>query len=193
MTKVSFNMAFHKKQRNKKWSTTLIIGWCLTIIVMQSHYFLKDAFAAQFVIHESSRAIPDISFKDEQGKLKKLSDYKGRYILLNIWATWCKPCREEMPTLDNLKKQLSGKKFDVLALSLDRAGPKVVRKFYNEIGIQHLELIIDENMKAMRDLRVLGLPTTLLISPDGHEIGKLVGPAEWDSKEMIEFLQKQIQ
>lgn len=168
--------------------------WFFSFIILQSQFIVKDAHAAtKFVIYETPKSIPDINFKNEQGATKKLSNYKGKYILLNIWATWCKPCREEMPTLDNLKKQLGSKRFDVLALSLDRAGPKVVQKFYNEIGIKNLEIIVDEKTKAMRSLRVLGLPTTLLVGPNGQEIGRLIGPAEWDSKEMIRFLQKQIQ
>ena len=97
-----------------------------------------------------------------------------------------------MPTLDGLQAQLSGPVFEVVALSIDRAGLEVVRKFYDEIGIKHLNTYIDSSGNSSRELRIAGLPTTLLVGPEGRELGRLVGPAEWDSPEMIAFLRKQI-
>src|SRR3546814_2217971 len=104
-------------------------------------------------------------------------------ILLNIWATWCGPCREEMPTLDRLQARLGGPDFEVVALSIDRAGIAVVSEFYDEIRVQHLAEYIDESAKAAGQLNAVGLPTTLLIDREGQEIGRQVGPAEWDAHE----------
>ena len=100
-------------------------------------------------------------------------------VLLNVWATWCAPCREEMPTLDRLQAQLGGDDFHVLPLSIDRAGLGPVQRFYDEIGIRHLG----------QSFAVIGLPTTLLIDRQGRERGRLTGPAEWDSAEAIEQFQ----
>lgn len=155
----------------------------------------KQAAAASsrsFVIHETPRPLPEIKFEDGNGEALTLADLRGKTVLLNIWATWCVPCREEMPTLDALEAELGGPAFEVVPLSVDRAGPEVVRKFYAEIGIVHLGLYIDASMRASFDLQAPGLPTTLLIDSEGRELGRLVGPAEWDTPEMIAFLKNHL-
>jgi len=139
-------------------------------------------------LHETPRPLPSISFVDGAGTALTLDDWRGRVVLLNVWATWCAPCRHEMPTLDRLEATLGGERFEVVALSIDRAGPGVVRAFFDEIGIEHLGLFIDETMQAPRDLGLPGLPGTILVDAEGREIARLVGPAEWDSPAMIETL-----
>jgi len=145
-----------------------------------------------FAMHETPRPMPEIRFEDGEGNESTLADFRGRVVLLNVWATWCVPCREEMPTLDRLQAELGGPAFEVLALSIDRAGPDAVREFYAEIGIENLALHIDPSAKAMFALGVVGLPTTILIDREGNELGRLVGPAEWDSPEMTEFMRSTI-
>lgn len=148
----------------------------------------ETASSRSFVMHEAPRPLPEIRFQDGNGQALTLTRLRGKTLLLNIWATWCVPCREEMPTLDALEAELGGPGFEVVPLSVDRAGPDVVRKFYAEIGIEHLGLYIDASMRASFDLQAPGLPTTLLIDSEGRELGRLVGPAEWDTPEMIAFL-----
>jgi thiol-disulfide isomerase/thioredoxin len=143
-------------------------------------------------MHEAPRPLPEISFEDGSGRTLSLADFKGKTVLLNIWATWCVPCREEMPTLDALQAELGGPGFEVVPLSIDRAGPRVVRKFYAETGIRHLGLYIDASVRASFVLRTVGLPTTLLIDSEGRELGRLVGPAEWDTPEMTAFIGKHL-
>lgn len=152
----------------------------------------ETASSRSFVMHEEPRPLPELRFEGGDGQQLTLADFRGRTVLLNIWATWCVPCREEMPTLDALEAELGGPAFEVVPLSVDRAGPEVVRKFYAEIGIQHLGLYIDASMRASFDLQAPGLPTTLLIDSDGQELGRLVGPAEWDTSEMIAFLENHL-
>lgn len=147
---------------------------------------------SSFATHETPRPMPDIRFEDGEGDENTLADFRGRTVLLNVWATWCAPCREEMPTLDRLQAELGGPGFEVVALSIDRAGPDAVREFYSEIGIENLALHIDPSAKAMFALGVVGLPTTILIDREGNELGRLVGPAEWDSPEMTEFMRSTI-
>ncbi|MEH6527949.1 MAG: redoxin domain-containing protein [Sneathiella sp.] len=139
-------------------------------------------------MNENPRPLKSVSFTNAKGDALDLSNWRGKFVLLNIWATWCAPCREEMPTLDNLQQQLGGPDFEVVALSIDRAGVGVIKKFYNKIGIKHLGIYVDQTMKASTDLGTYGLPTTLLISPEGLELGRLAGPAKWDSPEMVAFL-----
>ncbi|WP_119390691.1 TlpA family protein disulfide reductase [Taklimakanibacter lacteus] len=141
-----------------------------------------------FVVHQEPKALPELRFKDGDGRPKSLSDFNGKVVLLNVWATWCGPCRKEMPTLDRLQAGLGGPGFEVVVLSIDRAGIDVVRKFFGEIGIKNLTLYIDEGGKALRELGIFGLPATLLIDREGREIGRLVGPADWDTPEMVAFI-----
>lgn len=145
-----------------------------------------------FVVHDASRPLPDIGFRDADGRTLRLADFRGKVVLLNIWATWCGPCRREMPTLDRLQAALGGADFQIVALSIDRKGVDVVRKFYAEIGIRLLAIHIDSSGKAARQLGVVGLPTTLLIDRAGHEMGRLVGPAEWDAPDMVAFIRQRI-
>jgi thiol-disulfide isomerase/thioredoxin len=125
--------------------------------------------------------LANVSFSDEAGAAKTLADFKGKVVLLNLWATWCLPCRHEMPSLDRLQKEMGSDQFEVVALSLDRAGKDAARKFFDEIRIANLKLYIDPTMKAGNGLRAVGMPTTILIGKDGKELGRLPGPAEWDS------------
>lgn len=146
-----------------------------------------------FAVHETPRSLPEIHFQDSRGTTLRLADFRGKVVLLNIWATWCGPCRREMPTLDRLQAELGGSDFEVVPLSIDRAGIKVVREFYADVGVRHLPMYNDKSGKASRGLGVVGLPTTLLIDRAGRELGRLIGPAEWDSPEMVAFIRKQLE
>ena len=143
-------------------------------------------------LHDTPLPIATISFVTGGGRILGVGDFKGKVVLLNIWASWCGPCRREMATLDRLQARLGGPDFDVVPLSIDRAGIEPVRQFYVEIGIAKLGIYLDSSGKAARDLGAFGLPTTLLLGRDGQEIGRLVGPAEWDSPELVALMQRVI-
>ncbi|HEY8553050.1 MAG TPA: TlpA disulfide reductase family protein [Burkholderiales bacterium] len=154
---------------------------------------VSDAQAAptrSFSMHASPRPVPDLVFQNAQGENVKLSAHRGKVVLLNVWATWCPPCREEMPTLDRLQAELGGPDFEVLALSVDHKGMQVVQKFYGDIGIKHLRPWVDPSPQTLDSLDVLGLPVTLLLDRNGRELGRLLGTAEWDSPEMVQFLRE---
>ncbi|TFH86334.1 TlpA family protein disulfide reductase [Billgrantia azerbaijanica] len=141
-----------------------------------------------FLLWEDPRNVPDVDFEDGDGNSLTLSAFEGKLILLNVWATWCGPCREEMPTLDALQAELGGEDFAVVVLSIDRKGIEVVNEFYQEVGIEHLARYVDKTGMASADLGAVGIPTTFLLDRQGREIGRLVGEAEWDTPEMIGFL-----
>lgn len=143
-------------------------------------------------LHDEPREMLSPPFVDGAGRDLTLADFRGKVVLLNIWATWCVPCREEMPTLDRLQGQLGGDDFQVLPLSIDRAGMKVVGRFYKEIGIRHLGMYLAEDIRTMMAFAVVGLPTTILIDRSGRERGRLVGPAEWDSPDIMAQIQSVI-
>lgn len=134
------------------------------------------------------RIVPELAFIDASQKPRSLSEFRGRLILLNIWATWCTPCRKEMPALDRLQQALGSAEFEVVALSIDNGGPAVVRRFYDEIGVRALAVYVDPASEVTGKLRTLGVPTTLLIDREGREIWRKTGAAEWDTKEVVESL-----
>jgi thiol-disulfide isomerase/thioredoxin len=136
-----------------------------------------------FVAKTSPEVLPEIEFQDAAGKTRTLAEWRGKVVLLNIWATWCAPCRHEMPSLDRLKQAMAGKDFDVVALSIDRDGIAKAKAFLDEIKVTSLEPLIDATSRSASALKVIGVPTTLLIDAQGREIGRLVGPAEWDSED----------
>ena len=111
-------------------------------------------------------------------------------VLLNVWATWCVPCRKEMPTLDRLQARLGGKDFLVIALSIDREGVAPVKRFYQELGLEKLAIYVDPSGKGSQALAIPGVPTTLLIDRQGREIARKMGPAEWDGQEMLSLVEQ---
>jgi thiol-disulfide isomerase/thioredoxin len=144
---------------------------------------------AAFVTKKTPEELPDITFEDASGKEVHLSSFKGKTILLNLWATWCAPCREEMPALNTLQKELGSDKFEVVTLSLDRGGYAASRKFLDELKANAVHLYADPTAKQGMALKLIGMPTTILINKDGMEVGRLAGSAKWDSpdaKKLIE-------
>ena len=164
----------------------------LVLLLMLAALPSAAAENPNFVLTDPPKALPDVRLVDGEGRNRALADFKGKVVLLNVWATWCVPCRKEMPTLDRLQSAHGGADFQVVALSIDRQGLDVVRKFYGEIGIKHLDMHVDSSGKAARELGAVGLPTTLLIDRAGREIRRLVGPAEWDTPEMIEVIRRHV-
>lgn len=141
-----------------------------------------------FRLHDRPQPLLSPPILDEAGRTRNLSDFAGRVILLNIWATWCPPCREEMPALDRLEADIGGKGFMVLPLNIDDAGIERGRSFYKEIDVRRLSLYWAEPLRVQLAFAFVGLPTTLLIDREGRELGRLQGPADWDSKVTIQQL-----
>ncbi len=136
--------------------------------------------------------IAEVRFVDADGRPMSLADFRGKQVLLNIWATWCGPCLEEMPTLDRLQARLGGPDFEVVALSIDREGVDVVRDFYAELDLQALRIYVDTSTMAPINLNVLGVPTTLLLDGNGREIGRYTGPTEWDGEAVVSAIREQL-
>lgn len=147
---------------------------------------LSDEF--RFSYFDQPRALPDLRFTDAEDHALSIANFLGRPIVLNLWATWCVPCRKEMPALDRLQAALGKSELLVLPLSLDRQGAPAVTQFYERLSLKSLGIYIDQSGKASSELNAAGVPTTLLIDRDGHEVGRKLGPAEWDSPEMIALI-----
>ncbi|MCF1506005.1 TlpA family protein disulfide reductase [Afifella sp. H1R] len=164
--------------RGRLWLVLLII--CLGLAGAGAGTLLLNAETSG-----AAGAIADLTFEDSEGNSVSLADFRGKAVLLNVWATWCPPCREEMPSLDRLQAELGGPDFEVVPLSIDRNGLDAVRPFFAEIGIENLDIYLDQPAASMKALNVLGLPTTLLIDSSGRELQRWAGPKEWDSPEVI--------
>lgn len=144
---------------------------------------LNTGAMTAFVVRPEPVALPDFAFEAPDGAKVTSADLKGKVVLLNIWATWCVPCREEMPQLNALQSELGGKAFEVVALNIDKGGPEKAQKFLAETKASDLKAYYDPSGKLFATLKAVGMPTTLLIDPDGKEMGRLVGPANWASPE----------
>lgn len=147
--------------------------------------------AAEVAIETTApQPVPEIAFQTLDGQETTLADFAGKVVVLNLWATWCAPCREEMPGLDRLQAMFADRDVIVLALSVDRAGPERVQKFLDEIGVQHLHVYRDPKAAATRALKVPGLPATLLIDRQGREAGRVLGIAHWDGPAAVAAVEK---
>jgi thiol-disulfide isomerase/thioredoxin len=136
--------------------------------------------------------LPDLAFQDAAGAPRKLSDWKGRTVLLNLWATWCVPCRKEMPALDNLQGKLRSKDFEVVAVNIDTSGPDKAKAFLKDANLSRLDFFADQKAKVFQDLKsaglALGMPTSVLVDGEGCEIAAISGGAGWDSDEAVKLL-----
>jgi thiol-disulfide isomerase/thioredoxin len=144
---------------------------------------LSKGHMAAFAFRKAPQALPEVKFQDAEGKERTLAEWRGKVVLLNLWATWCVPCRREMPTLDRLQQELGSDEFEVVAISVDRKGIEAAGKFLKEAKVGNLALYADPTVRLTSTLRAVGLPATLLIDAQGREIGRLLGPAEWDSED----------
>jgi len=137
--------------------------------------------------------LPDLAFEDADGKPKKLSDWRGKTVLVNLWATWCVPCRREMPALEGLHTRLSGPNFEVVAINIDTRDPDKAKNCRKEANLTRLGYFSDRNAKVFQDLkaigRALGMPTSVLVDGQGCEIATIAGPAEWNSDDAVKLIQ----
>jgi len=171
------------------WTLFVITGITLLTFALLSGSKKTEKTGVVFVINSQPRALPVVRFADGNGRAMTLQDFRGKFVLLNIWATWCVPCRKEMPALDRLQAKLGGPGFEVVAISIDRDGLPAVQEFYLQTGIKQLRVYLDKSGEASANLGVVGLPTTLLIDRESREIGRKIGPAEWDSPEVVTLIQ----
>ncbi len=144
-------------------------------------------------VAKSPLKVPNLAFEDTSGKKLSLASFRGRTVLLNLWATWCVPCRKEMPTLDALEGALGSKDFQVVAVNIDTRDPDKPKRFLKDIGISKLAYYADPSAKAFQVLkaigRAFGMPTTMLIDRQGCEIGTIAGPADWASPDAVKLIQ----
>ena len=136
----------------------------------------------KLMFHSTPEVVPSTAFIDEAEKEHSLEQFRGKYVVLNFWATWCAPCRHEMPMLSNLQAEFQGDGFEVVTIATGRNSLTGMKKFFDEIEVDNLPLYRDPKQKLARQMAVLGLPITVILDPEGREIARMRGDAEWDSE-----------
>jgi thiol-disulfide isomerase/thioredoxin len=144
--------------------------------------------SAPFIALPTPRPVAPLNFTNGENAPMTLADFRGRMVLLNLWATWCVPCRKEMPALDRLQAKLGGPGFTVVPVSIDHRGRDAVARFYRELGLTSLGIYVDKSADGTYTVSAMGMPTTLLIDAQGRELGRVIGPAEWDGAVMLSRL-----
>lgn len=149
---------------------------------------LREGDMRKLNFHSEPIAGSEVAFLGEDGAEMTLANYAGKHIVLNFWATWCAPCRKEMPDLSDLQTQLGGDTFEVVTIATGRNPRPAMERFFDEIEVDNLPLHTDERQNLARSLGVLGLPVTLILDPEGNEIARLQGDAEWNSESAVAIL-----
>lgn len=140
---------------------------------------LRDGDMKKLALHESPVAIPEVGLVDAEDAPRSLAEYRGKWVVLNFWATWCAPCREEMPSLDRLQAAMP--EIAVVPVATGRNAVAGIERFFEEAAIQNLPVLRDPKSELARGMSVMGLPVTVILNPEGQEVARLIGDAEWDS------------
>jgi len=149
---------------------------------------MRSGDMLKLVVHPEPRPLIEERFEDQYGNPGTLADYQGKVVVLNFWATWCPPCRAEMPSIDRLSGEVAGEDVEVIALSMDRFDVGRILSFFKEIEIENLRVLQDKRGAVQRRAGVLGLPVTVILDREGREIARVQGEAEWDSPEVKAIL-----
>ena len=150
---------------------------------------LRDGDMRKLVFHDAPMQTTDVTFVGEDGRMMTLADFEGQYVVLNFWATWCAPCRSEMPHLSALQTQLGGPDFQVVTVATGRNPAPAMDRFFEEIGVDNLPKHTDPQQALARSMGVLGLPVTVILDPAGHEIARMQGDADWSSDSAVAIMQ----
>ena len=151
-------------------------------------FFPPKLPAVELVAQNSAQTLADFTFSDGSGSNLRLGDFRGTFILVNVWATWCPPCKQEMASLNHLALLFANKNIKIVPISIDVSGDPTVRSFYERFGLKNLSIYVDPSKNVMDALRITGIPTTILIGRDGREIGRMAGPAQWDAPESVKHI-----
>jgi thiol-disulfide isomerase/thioredoxin len=149
---------------------------------------MRGGEMSKLAFHSKPRDMPDIAFLAEDGSEARMDDAKAAVTVVNFWATWCPPCRKEMPSLDRLHTAVSGDGIAVIAINIERKGLAKARAFYDKIGIEHLDVLADQANALPPRLGIIGYPVTLVLDAQGREIARMQGDAEWDAPEAQDLL-----
>ena len=174
---------------NPKILKYLIIYFCFSIFssIAQTN---EDVPLNNIAINEIPRPISPIIFEDFEENEIRLSDYKGKLLIINFWATWCAPCKKEMPSLDNLSQNNNFKNLEIFAVNMEEPNTTKTKKFFEDIKIKKLKIFFDKKLNFVKEFKLRGVPTTIFINKKGEEFARIIGEANFQEKNFIKWLLK---
>ena len=174
---------------NPKIAKFLIFFFCFSIFssIAQTN---EDIPFNNIAINETSKLISPIIFEDFYGNEVELKNYLGKLIILNFWATWCAPCKKEMPTLDNLYQNNNFKNLQVFAVNMEQPNILKMKKFFSDLNIKKLEIFFDRNLNFVKEFKLRGMPTTVLINKKGEEFARIIGEVNFQDEKFLKWLSK---
>ena len=174
---------------NKKITKFLTFFFCFSIFssIAQTN---EDIPFNNIAINETPKLISPIMFEDFSGNEVELKNYLGKLIILNFWATWCAPCKKEMPTLDNLYQDNNFKNLQVFAVNMEQPNTLKTKKFFSDLNIKKLEIFFDRNLNFVKEFRLRGVPTTILINKKGREFARVIGEVNFQDEKFLKWLLK---
>ena len=174
---------------NQKIIKFLITVFCFSIFssISQTN---EDVPLNNIAINEIPRPIPSIIFEDFTNNEINLSDYKGKLVIINFWATWCAPCKKEMPSLDNLYQNSNFKNLEVFAVNMEQPNTLKTKKFFNDVKIKKLKIFFDTKLNFVKEFKLRGVPTTIFINKKGEEFARIIGETNFQDEKFIKWLMK---
>jgi len=174
---------------NQKIVKFLIFFFCFNIFssISQSN---EDVPFNNIALNENPKPISSVIFEDFYGNKVNLKDYKGKLIIINFWATWCAPCKKEMPSLDNLYEKNNFKNLEVFAVNMEQPNIEKTKKFFSDLNIKKLQIYFDKNLNFVKEFKLRGVPTTILINKNGDEFGRIIGDINFQDKNFTKWLSK---
>ena len=175
--------------KNQKITKFLIFLFCFSIFpsISQTN---EDVPLNNMAINETPKPISSIIFEDFLGNEINLKDYQGKLLIINFWATWCAPCKKEMPSLDSLYKDKNFKNLQVFAVNMEQPNTLKTKNFFDDLNIQNLEIFFDRNLNFVKEFKLRGVPTTVLINKKGEEFARIIGEVNFKDKKFLEWLSK---
>jgi len=174
---------------NQKIINFFLLLFCFNIFssISQTN---EDVPLNNIAINEIPRPIPSIIFEDFTNNEINLSDYKGKLVIINFWATWCTPCKKEMPSLDNLYQNSNFKNLEVFAVNMEQPNTLKTKKFFNDVKIKKLKIFFDTKLNFVKEFKLRGVPTTIFINKKGEEFARIIGETNFQDEKFIKWLMK---
>jgi len=174
---------------NQRITKFLIFLFCFSIFlsIAQTN---EDVPLNNIAINETPKPISSIIFEDFSGNEINLNNYLGKLIIVNFWATWCTPCKKEMPSLDNLYQDNNFKNLQVFAVNMELPNTLKTKKFFSVLNIKKLEIFFDRNLNFVKEFKLRGVPTTVLINKKGEEFARIIGEVNFQDKKFLKWLSK---
>jgi thiol-disulfide isomerase/thioredoxin len=175
--------------KNQKIIKFLVVFFCFNIFssISQTN---EDVPLNNIAINETPKPLSSLIFEDFSGNEINLKDYHGKLVILNFWATWCSPCRKEMPSLDNLYQNNNFKNLQVFAVNMEQPNTTKTKKFFTDLNIQKLKIFFDYNLNFVKEFKLRGVPTTILINKKGEEFARIIGEVNFQDKKFVKWLSK---